>query len=151
MTNASSGNVTHSDTALLIGPQQTRHYNSHDERVFLAQQAADAKIAIQQTVADMQVTAREAANISWWTQQYPWYAVGVATVLGVVVTTSALAPSKHRAQPGPPVARPVARPSWMTSLFDMIRSLLMSIILDALHPPGQQSGRAQADTDSGKP
>jgi hypothetical protein len=39
----------------------------------------------------------------------------------------------------------------MTSLFDMIRSLLMSIILDALHPPGQQSGRAQADTDSGKP
>ena len=151
MTNASFSNVTHSDTALLTGPQQKRHYNSHDERVFLAQQAADAKTALQHTVTDIQGTAREAANVSWWTQQYPWYAVGTATILGFVVVTSVLAPPNHRVQPDPHVARPVARPSWMTSLFGMVRSLLMSIILDALHPPGQQSGRAQADTDSGKP
>ena len=150
MTNASSSNVTHSDTALLTGPQQKRHYNSHDERVFLAQQAADAKTAMQHTVADIQVTAKEAANVSWWTQQYPWYAVGAATVLGVVVATSALAPSKHRAQPDPPVVRPVARPSWMTSLFEIVRSLLMSLILDALNPTGQRAGRTQADANSCK-
>ena len=150
MTNANSSNMTPSATALLSGPQQTRHYNTNDERAFLAQQAADAQTAIQHTVADIQVTAREVANIHWWTQQYPWYAVGAATVLGFVVATSVLAPPNHRGQPDPPVARPLARPSWMASLFEMGRSLLMSIVLDALHPPAPQSGRTQADTNAGK-
>jgi ElaB/YqjD/DUF883 family membrane-anchored ribosome-binding protein len=142
--------MTHSDTALLTGPQQKRHYNTNDERIFLAQQAADAKTAIQHTVADIQGTAKEVANISWWTQQYPWYAVGAATVLGLVVATSVLAPPNHRTQPDPPVARPVARPSWMASLFEMVRSLLMRIIFDALNPTGQPSGRTQADANSCK-
>ena len=150
MTNANSSNMTPSDTALLTGSEQKQHYNTNDERVFLAEQAADARIAIQHTVADIQVTARDVANIRWWTQQYPWYVVGAATVLGFVVATSALAPPKHHAQPDPPVARPVAHPSWMASLFEMVRSLLTSIILDALHPPAQQSGRTQADTNAGK-
>ena len=75
MTNANSSNMTPSHTALLSGPQQKRRYNTDDERIFLAQQAADAQTAIQHTVADIQVTAREVANIHWWTQQYPWYAV----------------------------------------------------------------------------
>ena len=61
----------HSDTALLTEPQKKRHYDTNDERVFLAQQAADAKTAMQHTVADMQAAAKEAANISWWTQQHP--------------------------------------------------------------------------------
>ena len=85
--------MQHSDTALLTGPQKKQHYNTDDERVFLAQQAADAKTAMQHTVADMQVTAKEVANISWWTQQYPWYAVGAAAVLGFVAATSVLAPA----------------------------------------------------------
>ena len=150
MTNANSSNVTPSDTALLTEPQPRRHYNTNDERVFLAQQAADAKTAIQHTVADIQGTAREVANIHWWTQQYPWYAVGAATVLGFVIATSVLAPPNHRTPPDSPVARPVARPSWMASLFEMVQSLLTSIILDALHPPGSQSGRTHADTNADK-
>ena len=96
MTNASSNNVRHSDTALLTELQKKRHYNTDDERVFLIQQAADAKTAIQHTMADMQVAAKEAANVSWWTQQYPWYAVGAATVLGFLAATSVLAPADHR-------------------------------------------------------
>ena len=59
MTNASSSNMRHSDTALLTEPQKKRHYDTDDERVFLAQQAADAKTAMQHTVADMQATAKE--------------------------------------------------------------------------------------------
>ena len=142
--------MTPSDTALLTGPQPKRHYNTNNERVFLVQQAADAKNAIQHTVADIQVTARQVANIPWWTQQYPWYAVGAATILGFVVATSVLTPPNHHAQPDPPSARPVARPSWTASLFEMAWSLLTSIILDALHPPGRPSGQTQADTNTGK-
>jgi ElaB/YqjD/DUF883 family membrane-anchored ribosome-binding protein len=144
MTNASSSNMQHSDTALLTGPQKKQHYNTDDERVFLAQQAADAKTAIQHTVADMQATAKEVANIRWWTQQYPWYAVGAATVLGFVAATSVLAPADHRSRPAPPaVSQAAARPSWAASLFETVRSVLMSIIVDALNSKGQQASGAQ--------
>ena len=144
MTNASSSNITHSDTALLTEPQKKRHYDTNDGRIFLAQQAADAKTAMQYMVADMQVTAKEVANISWWTQQYPWYAVGAATVLGFVTATYVLAPTDHHPRPAPPAAsQAAARPSWTTSLFEMVRSTLMGIIVDALHTKGQQSSPAQ--------
>ena len=144
MTNASSSNMQHSDTALLTGPQKKQHYNTDDERVFLAQQAADAKTAIQHTMADMQATAKEVANVRWWTQQYPWYAVGAATVLGFIAAASVLAPADHRTQPAPPAARrAAARPSWTASLFEMVSGMLMSIITDALHTRGQQSKQEQ--------
>ena len=143
MTNASSSNRQHSDTALLTGPQKKQHYNTDDAQVFLAQQAADAKTAIQHTVADMQVTAKEVANISWWTQQYPWYAVGAAAVLGFVAS-SVLASADHRPQPAPPAAsQAAARPSWTAPLFGMVRSILMGVIADALHTKSQQAGQAQ--------
>jgi ElaB/YqjD/DUF883 family membrane-anchored ribosome-binding protein len=153
MTNASSSNMQHSDTAWLTEPQKKRHYDTNDERVFLAQQAADAKTAIQHTVADMQATAKEAANISWWTQQYPWYAVGAATVLGFVATAYAMAPANHRTQPAPPVmSQATGRPSWMALLFGMARSIVMGIIADALNTKGQEAERAQpAQTDSSLP
>ena len=130
---------------MLTGPQKKRHYNTDDERVFLAQQAADAKTAMQHTVADMQATAKEVANINWWTQQYPWYAVGAATVLGFVATTSVLAPADHRTRSAPPVAsQAAARPSWTASLFETVRTMLMGIIVDALHTKGQQPSQAQS-------
>jgi len=136
--------MQHSDTALLTEPQKKRHYNTSDERIFLAQQAADAKTAIQHTVADMQATAKEAANVSRWTQQYPWYAVGAATVLGFVTATYVLAPADHRPRPAPPTAsQEAARSSWTASLFGIVRSILMDIIADALHPKSQQASRDQ--------
>ena len=131
-------------------PQKTRQYNTTDEGVFLTQQATDAKTAMQHTVVDMQATAKEVANISWWTQQYPWYAVGAATALGFIAATSVLAPAAdHRPRPAPPAAsQAAARPSWTTSLFEIVRSTLMSIIVDALHTKGQPSGQTQADANS---
>src|SRR5262245_10440389 len=117
MTNANSSNMRHSDTALLTEPQKKRHYDTDDERVFLAQQAADAKTAVQRTMADMQATAKEAANISWWTQQYPWYAVGAATVLGFVAATSVWAPADHQSPSAPPAtSQATARASWTAPL-----------------------------------
>ena len=136
--------MQHSDTALLTGPQKKRHYNTDDERVFLTQQAADAKTAMQHTVADIQATAKEVANVRWWTQQYPWYAVGAATVLGFLAATAVLPPADHHTQPAPPaVNQAAARPSWTASLFEMVRSTLMGIIIDALHTKGQQSSQTQ--------
>lgn len=130
---------------MLTGPQKKRYYNTDDERVFLTQQAADAKTAIQHTVADMQATAKAVANLSWWTQHYPWYAVGTATVLGFIATTSILAPANHQTQPASPATSQTAvRPSWTTALFEMVRSIVMSTLIDALNPKGQQSGQAQA-------
>jgi len=130
---------------LLTEPQKKQRYNTDDERVFLAQQAADAKTAMQHAVADMQAAAKEAANITWWTQQYPWYAVGAAAVLGFVATTYALAPADHRTQPASPAAsQAAARPSWTAPLFGMVRSILMGVIADALHTKGQQAGQAQS-------
>jgi ElaB/YqjD/DUF883 family membrane-anchored ribosome-binding protein len=144
MTNASSSNRRPSDTALLTEPHKQRHYDTNDERAFLAQQAADAKTAMQHTIADMQSAAKEVANVRWWTQQYPWYAVGAAAVLGFVVTTYALAPPDHHTRPAPPAAsQGAAQPSWKASLFDLVRSTLMSVVMGALHPGGQQSGQTQ--------
>jgi hypothetical protein len=108
------------------------------------QQAADAKIAIQHTVADMQATAKAVANLSWWTQHYPWYAVGAATVLGFIAAPSVRAPADHQTRPAPPTTgQTAARPSWTAALFEMVRSMVMSTIMDALNPKGQPSGQAQ--------
>jgi hypothetical protein len=129
---------------LPIVPQKTRHYNTTDESVFLAQQAADAKAAMQRTVADMKTRAIEVANVRWWTQQYPWYAVGAAAVIGFVAAAKGLEPSDHRAPPAQ--TQMVARPSLMSSLFEMARSTLMSAIIGAIHN-SQQAGQAQTSTD----
>jgi hypothetical protein len=99
---------------------------------------------MQHTVADMQATAKEVANVRWWTQQYPWYAVGAATVLGFIAATAVVPSADHRTPPAPPVAsQAAARPSWTASLFEMVRSTLMSIIIDAIHTRGQQASQTQ--------
>jgi ElaB/YqjD/DUF883 family membrane-anchored ribosome-binding protein len=146
MTNASSSNRPHSDTALLTGLQKKRDSNTNTTRAFLAQQAADAKTAIQHTVTDIQATTKEVADVRWWTQQYPWYAVGTAAVLGFVATTAVLVPSDHRTPSAPPATpRAAARPSWRASLYGIARDMLMGVILDALHAKGQPSGQTQVD------
>ena len=123
-------------------PEKTPHYNTSDARVFLAQQAADAKIAMQCTRADMQATAHEVVDVHWWTQQYPWYAVGVAAVLGFMTATHVLAPSPSQTPAATPVQERVSgSSSWMSSLCEAVCRMLVRAMLDALHPQGQQSGR----------
>jgi hypothetical protein len=124
-------------------PQKTARYSTTDEGLFLTQQAADAKAAMLRTMADIKATAQEAADVRWWTQQYPWYAVGTAAVVGFVAATQLLSPA---AQPAPP-AQPVARPTLMSSLFEMVRSTLVSAIIGALHSGSQPSERAQSRAD----
>jgi hypothetical protein len=122
-------------------PQQTQRYNTSDESAFLAQQATDAKTAMQRTLAEMKTSATEVTNIRWWTQQYPWYAVGAAAVLGFVAVRKALAPSP----PSPPVvaAAPATNASWLAPLFEMVRTTLMSAIIGAVHTSGEKTGQTQ--------
>jgi hypothetical protein len=145
MTNDSSSSVPPTDTALPTAPVRTRRYDTNNERVFLAQQAADAKAAMQHTVDDMKVTVQQAANVRWWTQHYPWYAVGAAAVLGFVAATRVLTPPSHYTPPAQPAnGQTAAGPSWTAPLFEMLRSTLMSAIIGAVHSSGQTTGQEQA-------
>src|SRR5262245_31151178 len=137
MTNGNASNRSHTDTVWLTGPPQQRQYNTNDARTFLAQQASDANTAIQHTLVDMRATAMEVANVRWWTQHYPWYAVGTAAVLGYVVTAAVLAPPAPRQQPAPPARQVAARSSWTAALVAMGRETLLGILREALHPRGQ--------------
>jgi len=124
-------------------PRKTERYNTTDEGLFLAQQAADAKTAMQRTVADMQETLKEAADVRWWTQQYPWYAMGAAAVVGFVAATRVLAPPDHHAQPAPLTqGQAAARPTWTSSLFEMVRSALMSAIMEAVRTQSERPEEA---------
>jgi hypothetical protein len=114
----------------------TQKYNTGDEAVFLQQQATDAKTAIQQTLAEMQEHARAAVDVRWWTQQYPWIAVGAAAVLGFVATSVLTRDGRPspRADTPPPVA--TAQASFLTSLlaplFTTLRSALVSAVVSGV-------------------
>jgi hypothetical protein len=134
------------DTALPTVPVQTRHYNTNDEGAFLAQQAADAKTAMQRTVTDMRATVQHVANVRWWTQQYPWYAVGAAAVVGFMAVTKVLSPSNKGTAPAPPAyGQAAASPSWTAPLIEMLRTTLMSAVIGAVHSSGQQTGQEQTE------
>lgn len=129
-------------------PEKTRQYNTTDEGVFLTQQAADATTAMRRTVADIKATAQEAADVRWWTQHYPWYAVGTAAVVGFVAATYLLVPADHHGQSAPPAqGQTAARPSWMASLVEMLSSTLLSAIIGVLRsslwPPERAQTRAE--------
>ena len=129
----------------LTGPRQQRDDHTADAHTFLTQQAADAQTAIHQTLTEMQATAREAANVRWWTQHYPWSAVGAAAVLGYVVTTAVQAPPRPRRPIRPPARPAAARPAWTASLFALVRTLVMGILRDALHPQTPSAGQGPVD------
>src|SRR5207248_11564041 len=144
---AGFSNSPPSEIALPTGPKKMGHYKTTDKGTFLTQQAADAKTAMRRTVADIKATAQEAADVRWWTQQYPWYAVGAAAIVGFAAATQLLTPANQQAQPAPAQAQTAARPTLMSSLFEMVRSTLMSTIIGALHSGNQASERAQTRAD----
>ncbi len=137
MTNASASSAPHTNTTLPTAILQSQRYNTDDEAVFLAQQAADAKIAMQRVIAEIKTSATAAADVRWWTQQYPWYAVGAATIIGFIGTRKILAPAPP---PQPVVVAPAASSSWLTPLFEMLRTTIMSTIIGAVHSSGEQTG-----------
>jgi hypothetical protein len=123
------------------GPQ-IRQYNTQDEATFLQQQAADARVAIQQTLAEMQETAKAAADVRRWTQQYPWIAVSAATVLGFVavsaLTRNGVTHSQADVTPQHQAAKPSLLASFLSPLFPMLRNALVSALVSGVMDKAQE-------------
>lgn len=149
MPNTSFDNEPRADTAPLMA-RMAQRYEVEDEAAFLQQQAADAKVAVQRTLAVMQETAKSAADVGAWTQKYPWYAVGIAAAAGLITATTVLSPSRHQrngAYAEPPSA---SRSSWLSSALSLLwgasRGMLMSALVSAI---GVAVGEAESDGDEG--
>src|SRR5262245_42321104 len=150
MTNVNSNNALPSDAAWPTVPQKARQYPTTDEGTFLRQQAADAKTAMQRTVADIGDTAKATTDVRWWTQQYPWYAVGAAAVVALVTAAHVLAPAARRTHTAPPAPEPAAGPpSWLASLVMLGGRTLLDVLADARRTRKQPAERAHTDTDVG--
>jgi len=118
-----------------------QRYDHADEARFLRQQANDAQIAIKQTLAQMRETSKDAADVRWWTQRYPWYAVGGAGLLGFVVVTclSASSGGQERSSTQRPARASSSAFSWMfSSLLSIVRGVLMSAVIGALQGPDEE-------------
>jgi hypothetical protein len=116
-----------------------------DEAAFLAQQAATAKIAIKQTLAEMQETAREAADLRWWTRHYPWAAVATATLLGFFVAPLL---TMERSTPPPPTTSndQSAAPSLLSSLLGLGKEVIGAALVSALKSTKEQAEHPEAAT-----
>ena len=121
---------------------QIRQYNTQDEATFLQQQAADAKVAIQQTLVEMQETAKAAADVRLWTQQYPWIAVSAATVLGFVaasaLTRDGVTHSQAEVTPQHQAAKPSLLMSLLSPLFPMLRNAIVSAVVSGVMDKTQE-------------
>jgi hypothetical protein len=126
----SNSNVSNKLPSAAVSRSEPQTYK--DEAAFLAQQATAAKIAIRQTLMEMQETAKEAADLRWWTRRYPWPAVGSATLLGFFV-----APILTMDRPTPPQTTATrngqtAPPSLLSSVVDMVRGVIVTAVANAL-------------------
>jgi ElaB/YqjD/DUF883 family membrane-anchored ribosome-binding protein len=119
---------------------------SKSEAAFLAQQAADAKIAIKQTLEEMQKTAKEAADISWWTRRYPWAAVGTAALVGFVAIPVLTMERAPRTQTTATRNGQAATPSLLSSLFDMVRGVIITSVTTALNNKRDQRDQVERPT-----
>ena len=119
---------------------QIRQYNTQDEATFLQQQAADAKVAIQQTLVEMQETAKAAADVRLWTQQYPWIAVSAAAVLGFVAASALTRDgvTHSQAAPQPQAAKPSLLMSFLSPLFPMLRNAIVSAVVSGVMDKAQE-------------
>lgn len=133
--------------------QQMQRYDASDEARFLQQQADDAKVAMQQTLGQMRQTARAAADVRWWTQRYPWYAMGSAGLVGFIAATRLGASSRRqeRSSEATPAARS-SRPSVFSSIFSALlnlgRSMLMSTLIGAISATKQEPTADSSSRDS---
>lgn len=143
MPSVSSNNESHS-AALSQITRQMQRYDHADEARFLQQQAHDAQIAIKHTLAKMRETSKVAADVRWWTQRYPWCAVGGAGLVGFVVVTCLSASSRGQERSSPQRQARESSPSsvfagMFSSLWPMVRGGLMSAIIGALQTRDEEA------------
>ena len=83
--------------------------NNRSEQCYLADQAADARTAILQTVREMKATLIRAADVRTCARQHPWIATGSAVAAGFVA--GAVLPTRGtKAREGSPSATDAGAP-----------------------------------------
>jgi hypothetical protein len=111
----------------------TLRYNPHDESIFLQQQAADAKLAMQQTLAELRETAQALSDIPAWTQQYPWLTVGAACAAGFATSMLLTSSRRQSDEAREPASHASSLTSYLRStLFTLLRSTLMGAVASAI-------------------
>jgi hypothetical protein len=145
MTSARASNGLNSDIASQTELIRLR-YNPHDESVFLQQQAADAKLAMQQTLAELRETAQALSDIPAWTQQYPWLTVGAACAAGFVTSVLLTAPRRRSDEASKPASHASSLTSFLQStLFTLLRSALMGVVASAIQAQTQPPDAAHSE------
>jgi hypothetical protein len=90
MSNVKLDSKQNSDAMSLAQRQPAPHTRS--ERVYLADQAADARIAMVRTLQDMKKTLIQVADVRSCAKRHPWLVTGSAVAAGFI-TGTVLAPS----------------------------------------------------------
>jgi hypothetical protein len=136
-----------------------RPERADSEADYLAREVADAKLALIHTTAELKGSLRSGFDLAQWIKQYPWAALGVASVTGFTVATivtpgpgqsigdkcSQLSASQGAGngleeaslkRPDPPVRTSFAS-SLFGSLFDLAKLLVEGLILAAARAPAR--------------
>ncbi|MGE3539775.1 MAG: hypothetical protein AB7N91_20380 [Candidatus Tectimicrobiota bacterium] len=142
MTAHETPGMTHSRTEGYALTLSRSRYATDNTALFLTQQAADAKVAMQRSIVDIKHSAGAALNVRWWTQQYPWYGLGVSAVLGFLTMHRLLAPSPPP-KPAAPAAASPERPGWFHMIFDMVGQAAISALMMALRGGTETTEQSQ--------
>jgi hypothetical protein len=68
-------------------PSAHRPKRADSEADYLAREIADAKLALIHTTEELKGSLRSSFDLAQWIKQYPWAALGVASVAGFAVAT----------------------------------------------------------------
>jgi hypothetical protein len=139
------------------------------ETEYLAREIADARAALQSSVAELKPNATAALDLAAWAKAYPWPAVGAAAATGfalAVMFRSRANPPKPQvasatddstsqpaASPAPPVNEKPS-PSFFASispaLFDLAKLIIETVVMTAIRAaqaPDQQVQRGDKDSE----
>jgi hypothetical protein len=138
------------------------------EAEFLEREVTEAKADLQNALSGLKSGLTSSADLRAWVKRYPWAALGTAAAAGFAAGT-AVTPLPRRTlekqlsecstigqadreagatvspRASAPAKRSVVSDKLITSLFDLAKFALQSVILATLRPPApQQDGEAAA-------
>jgi hypothetical protein len=135
------------------------------EADYLAREAADAKAALVNSIADLRIGVLKSADLRAWVKHYPWAAIGTAAVTGFAAAT-AVTPARGQslhdklstfhANGNSRAAEPATSPressatggtavkdKLVSSLFDLAKTAVQTILLATLRPPAPNTPPAE--------
>jgi hypothetical protein len=140
------------------------------ESEYLAREVAEAKSELENALAGLKSGVASSADLRAWVKRYPWAALGTAVVAGFAAGT-AVAPARNeslqekisrlatngqveatepRAKPTAPepATRSLIFDKLLTSLFDLAKFAIQSVILATLRPPTANQDPETASPDA---